>query len=124
MQNKKLNFSYNWNNKLNCNYFTTIRLHNPTKYFKTGVYDVFLKEEFKGEAVIIDIKSQLVENMTEYSCGLDTGYSKSEAVEILRRMYPKIDLMSAKFDFILLRKIKQPAKEEKTKTILEWASGS
>lgn len=29
-----LNFSKNWNNKLDCKVFTTLRLHNPNKYLK------------------------------------------------------------------------------------------
>ena len=27
-----ITFSHDWNNKLQCRYFTTIRIHNPTKY--------------------------------------------------------------------------------------------
>ena len=29
---KEIRFSYNWNNKLNCHSYTTIRIHNPSKY--------------------------------------------------------------------------------------------
>jgi hypothetical protein len=40
---KKIEFSYNWNNKLNCKSFSTVRLENPKKYKLLDIYEVILK---------------------------------------------------------------------------------
>jgi hypothetical protein len=60
-----------------------------------------------GLAKIIDIKILKPDNFTEFVAFLDTGYSKAECIEIIRKMYPKIDVMKTNFDFILLQKIKK-----------------
>lgn len=39
---KHIRFSYNWNNKLNCKAFTTIRLHSPERYFLGAKFNVYL----------------------------------------------------------------------------------
>jgi hypothetical protein len=54
----ELSFSYNWNGKLNCNCFTTIRLRNDARYQVGAKFIVKLKDvpfgiyEVKGVKVI------------------------------------------------------------------------
>lgn len=91
MEKKIIQFSYNWNNKLENKAFTTIRLHNPTKY-KTGeTYDIQLNETPKGTATLTDKRTLRIEQLNEFICRIDTGYSQPETMEILKRMYKNID---------------------------------
>jgi len=45
---KIIEFSYNWNNKLNCKSFSTVRIANPKKYVLIDEYEVILKTKGNG----------------------------------------------------------------------------
>lgn len=51
-----IDFSYNWNGKLNCNSFTTIRLANPNKY-QIGL-DYLVKLNTSERPQQIELQSQ------------------------------------------------------------------
>jgi len=90
MENK-INFSYNWNKKLYTHYFTTIRLKSDK--FKIGnPYKIFLTEKFCYEGLCIDIRNCKIDELPEYTCYLDTGYSKHETIKMLKTMYSKHDI--------------------------------
>lgn len=99
---RALKFSYNWNNKLHCKCFTTIRLSG--KWQKGEIVNVFLKDGSnwidKGKGQIIDIKSFQTSSINEYVARLDTGYSAAECKKIIQSMYKKPD---PKIDLILVR---------------------
>src|SRR6218665_1822071 len=97
-----LKFSYNWNRKLNCKAFTTIRLHNPGKYAVGHSYEIFLKEKYHCHAKCIELKVFKMKDLNNYMAYLDTGYNKETTLEIVKKMYPKINVEEAYFDFILL----------------------
>ncbi len=48
MNDNKIKFSFNWNNKLENKAFTTIRIHNPNKYKTGNMYEIELNETPKG----------------------------------------------------------------------------
>ena len=98
----KLEFNYNWNNKLQCKVFTTIRLDNP-KYTEGVKYDIVLKGESLGTAQIIGVKKMFLKDINEYIAGIDTGYSAEECKNIIMKMYPKCDFEKTKLLFILLK---------------------
>ena len=84
-----LRFSYNWNNKLDCKAFTTIRISDR---FKVGQeYDIQLREKIdyvsKGAAKILEIREFKLEQMNEFVARIDTGYSEQECKDILTKMY-------------------------------------
>jgi len=106
----KINFSYNWNNKLAGVAFTTLRLKNP-KYQVGTSYEICLKKGKSGFATlfvarIIDIKDIRLSGITEYIALLDTGYRASECKAIVRNIYSKSHLNwdTQLLSFILLRK--------------------
>lgn len=103
-KNKEIKFSYNWNNKLDCNFFTTIRLYNPIKYQIGHIYDVSLKGEFKKQARLVEMKKIHHDQINAFIAGLDTGYSVEETKKILERMYKGKMWLG----FILLETIKEP----------------
>lgn len=110
MKNERLEFSYNWNEKLFCNFFTTIRLHNRRKYGVGNKYDLYLKKTYMGEVEVIDHKPLTVAKISEWIARLDTGYSAEECQNIIRTMYNKIDNFTDNtlLSYVLLHKIKKP----------------
>lgn len=101
-------FSHNWNNKLGCDCFTTIRLHNPQKYKVKQVYHILLNDNLIKEAIILDIKTISFSQINNFIAYLDTGLSVEECKGLLKRMYYKIkDIENQKFDFILLKTIRK-----------------
>lgn len=102
---KIINFSYNWNNKLNCKSFTTLRLSH--KYSTGDKVEITLKNKFHCNAEIIDIKRFHLENINNYVAYLDTGYDEIECQNILKKMYKNknIDWDNQNIYFILLKKI-------------------
>ncbi len=105
----KIKFSYDWNNKLNGTFFTTIRLANVGKYQVGRTHSVFLskkKEEILlGKAEIQALHVITINHLNPFICGLDTGYTVEEAQKMLRRMYKNAD--KEWFNLILYKYIKR-----------------
>lgn len=103
---KELRFSYNWNNKLNCKAFTTIRLsesYKPGEEYKIVLMPKGKNPEVKGVAKIIEIKKFFLDQINEFISQLDTGYSKYGCVDIIKRMYPSADWTKQKLSLILFK---------------------
>lgn len=100
-----LNFSHNWNNKLNCKSFTTIRLENSSKYKVGNVFDVHLKKQSIKKVMVLEVKPFFLRNLNEFMANLDTGYSSPETKEILIKMYPDINFDTKRLYFILLKEV-------------------
>jgi len=85
----RLDFSHNWNGKLGCRFFTTLRLSSR---FNVGDSpEIWLNGIFQGIGCIIDKKRvDSPDALNEWVCRIDTGYSKEETKGILSKMYPKI----------------------------------
>ena|SRR3990167_6083364 len=89
-----LNFSYNWNKKLDCNFFTTLRLSNR---FQVGeIVEVRLKKERRNNSQIVSKKCFYIEQLDEFTAALDTGYNRADTIDILRRMYKDVDWSTQK----------------------------
>lgn len=101
-----LSFSYNWNNKLHCNYFTTLRLYNEKKYFVGNKLAVDLNMEQLKVAEVVGHKKILITDINDFIAGLDTGYTVTETVNILKRMYPKANWQTQYLSFVLLKTVK------------------
>jgi hypothetical protein len=99
---EKIEFSYNWNGKLKNKAFTTIRLHNNKKYRAGKTYQIILKGDIIGTAILKEKRGLKLDQLNEFISYLDTGYNKREVITILSRMYKNIDLSRATFDFCLL----------------------
>jgi hypothetical protein len=106
---EKLEFSTNWNNKLDCKCFTTIRIYNTKKHFKGNQFEVFLQKKYKAKVEVLSIGVIKINSLTDYICYLDTGYSSAETIEILKKMYPRIDFKNTYLTVLLLKKI-EPSK--------------
>lgn len=85
---KEITFSYNWNKKLDCRCFTTLRLSDN---YKVGQqYKVILKSgkdvTAKGVAQIVEIKRLSLDQINNFIAHIDTGYSVKECIEIIARL--------------------------------------
>lgn len=111
-----LKFTENWNNKLDCDVFTTIRLHNPIKYRIGKQFKLVCEKNKKttidkGEAVIIQMRTITLAQINEWVAAIDTGYSAKECQDIIRMMYknkPGINIDKHPLDYLLMRKVKPP----------------
>lgn len=83
----KLDFSYNWNGKLNGKAFTSIRLWNEGKYEVGNEYEIRLGNTKKGTARLISLKRIRLNQINDYIALLDTGYQVDECREMLKTMY-------------------------------------
>jgi len=100
----EIRFSYNWNNKLQCKAFTTVRLLSNKSYNVNDIVKIIYKDE-SFNAKIIDIKEFYFADINNYIAFLDTGYCIEEHQLILRRMYKNVNWNTQKLLLILLRRL-------------------
>ena len=100
-----IKFSYNWNNKICCKCFTTLRIEDNQKYIIGNKYKITLKEKYIKSVEIIDIRCFKINNIGDYIGYLDTGYSGVETIAIIKKMYPKVDFSIISLYFILMKTI-------------------
>lgn len=118
MKLSTLEFSENWNNKLYCKCFSTIRMHNPEKYRLGNKFQVKLKGQTRPHpAVVRAVTPFYIGNLTEGMALIDTGYSKAQAQKIIRTMYkykvPNVD--AELFDFVVLQYLDSETITDQTK---------
>jgi hypothetical protein len=99
-----LSFSYNWNNKLDCQAYTTLRLMSG-KYRVGNQFQVLLNGQDHHKAEVVDVKSLKLAQINEFIAHIDTGYTAEECRNILRRMYGE-KAETADFGLVLLKKLK------------------
>lgn len=85
---QKLSFSTNWNNKLNCDSFTTIRISG-----RLSIGDFVEVEDrgiSKGAYKVIDKKRLTIAQINDWMAYLDTGYPAEETRNIIKKMYKDV----------------------------------
>ena len=102
MEPLTLEFSTNWNNKLDCKAFTTLRIYNPKQHFAGRKVKISLKEHDRGTGRIEAVKSFHINKLSPYISYLDTGYSVEECKNIMKRMYSKVDFDRSMLALILV----------------------
>lgn len=116
-------FSYNWNNKLDCNFFTTIRLHNPKKYWVGSTHRIFLKENDLGTAKIVQVKTVRLEEIDSFTASLDTGYNAAQTRALFRKMYKLDSTENPLVDISLMswvnRNLAKKYQEDRTEALKE-----
>jgi uncharacterized protein YqfB (UPF0267 family) len=104
---KRIDFSQNWNNKLDCQSFTTLRFKNEEKYQIGKVYEIYegKNQHSKLIAKLLDIKEFKFHEITEWIAHLDAGCSLREFKVIIEEIYPNADLEKAVFQLVLLDRV-------------------
>ena len=106
-------FSCNWNFKLNCNIFTTIRKCNDfnlAKYQKGRLMHVMLKDQDLGEVIIQNVWRVKFGKIPQFVVEQDTGYSYENAIGIFENLMHKTanELLESDVLLILFRKTLKP----------------
>ncbi len=105
---KQIKFSFNWNNKLNCKAFSTIRPYSEGKYIITELYEILLKEHVVAKAKIVNTFKFDINQMTNNMAFLDTGYDANETRKIIQTMYKLKDGQAFNLSYVLFLKIDEP----------------
>lgn len=101
--NNIIKFSTNWNNKLDCTYFTTLRISD--KYASKKIILI----EFKGKYKVCDLVECRKLNtilLNDFMCYLDAGYNRDQTVKILENMYKFDSKTEVKTIYLYLIKAK------------------
>lgn len=105
MRMYKLEFFFDWNKKLQCSCFTTIRLYNEAKYYPGNRLEVFLNNVRIKEVEVVENRKIMLSGINEFIAGLDTGHGVMACQEVIRKMYPGKDWGKQALSFVLLRTI-------------------
>lgn len=79
-------FSCNWNKKLYCKCFSTLRKPSE-KYVLGQEYTIMLNNDVLCKAKIVYMKEGDTDTITEEMCYLDTGFNSEETKEYLKEVY-------------------------------------
>lgn len=102
----KITFSSNWNKKLDCDFFTSIRLYNDLKYGPGRTLEVAFKDKIIKTVQVVAMKRIMLAEINAFVAGLDTGYSPETCRGILTKMYPSVDFLIQPLSLILFKTIK------------------
>lgn len=102
---KNISFSFNWNNKLNCYCFTSIRIKNDDKYIMNENYEIILKGKIIKKARLINIKDFKLKDIPEITAFLDTGYNKEDTINILKEIYGEEKANKVTFSLLLFKSL-------------------
>lgn len=117
---KPLDFSQNWNGKLNCSIFHTLR---ATGRFDIGdKVEITIKGELLGSAECISkTRYENMNNIPEIICLIDTGYSKDETLIILGKMYGTDEPQIMPIYGYLFKWIQTTANKKNLKPVIQLA---
>lgn len=102
-----IKFSNNWNQKLWCHYFTTIRITG--KYEVGQQVNIELNEKHLYTAKIIDKKEFLLEKMNDWMALMDMALPAEKGVQMLKTMYKKynVNLDKKPFFYYLIERLEK-----------------
>lgn len=106
---ERIEFSKNWNGKLNGDSFTMMKLHDPVKYCVGAVKQIYLKGIWKGDARIIDVKRIRLSDINLFVSKLDMGLSAEDCRQAFRAMYKNrpVNWETQLIDLCLLEYLKE-----------------
>jgi hypothetical protein len=87
---ERIDFYQNWNNKLSCDAFSTLRLHNKRKYVKGQRYEICLNGKRLGVAELHVKRTFVGTELNEFIARIDTGKSLKDLRALLGKMYKNI----------------------------------
>lgn len=108
----EIKFSNNWNNKLDCDYYTSIRVRSE-KYVVGNVFKVFLKNTLHHEAELIRVIPISLDNINDLMAYIDAGMDSIKLRYMLSKMYyHKVDIDKEVFVYLLFEKSKTSQKDK------------
>ena len=108
-----INFEKNYNNKLHCVCFTSLRLHNDYNYSVGLNYTIMLKRKNFGVAKLIEKRVLRLDQLNEFIAHIDAGVPLKELISMIKSFYTKksIDWNTQQLDLLLFEKIKDKAQQ-------------
>jgi hypothetical protein len=102
-----LEFSGDWNKKLGCQYYTTIRLNNPSKYMVGKQLKVMLSRRLHHIAEVACISELTLGRVSEAMAFIDAGLELPKFKTMFTKMYEtKININdNTPLVFVVLKKI-------------------
>lgn len=101
MSNLSLHFAQNFNHKLDCEYFTSIRPQRDI-YQVGAEIDIYCQEHFLKKAIIIiNLKTLTLAELDDWTAFLDAGMNKYELITLLKTFYPETEGLL--FNVLLLK---------------------
>ena len=110
---KLFDFSHKWNNKLECDYFTTLRMSGNHQVGDVGLITLKHQALFIGE-IVAKNELKLYAQPSPYLdliAYLDTGYNWQETVNIIKKMYHIENTTGKIFYQYLIHKTKHKIQE-------------
>ena len=92
-----IKFSHGWNNKLNCNVFTTIRSHSTEKYqyYRRQIGEMFsveLNSKEISKAKLISVKEVAFQSLPDEFLMVDTGMTDIKEISKLFHQFGMRDI--------------------------------
>ncbi|MDI9857694.1 hypothetical protein [Flectobacillus roseus] len=100
MSNLSLHFAQNFNHKLDCEYFTSIRPQRDI-YQIGKKMDIYCQNHFLKKATIISIKTLTLAELDDWTAFLDAGMNRLKLTALLKTFYPEAE--SLLFNVLLLQ---------------------
>jgi len=104
-----IEFSQNWNNKLDCEFHVTISIHNQNRYFKGNRFKQTINKVDKNIVEVVDTIPYLLHKIPSLIFMLDTGFDKIEAIRLYETMYrnKNFDYNTQLFDIVVFKIVKR-----------------
>lgn len=82
-----LKFSKNWNSKLDCKAFSTIRMYDGTALKVNSVIEIMLNGKLVKHAAVKYLEVIPIDAIDTRTAFIDTGLSAVECIDLLRSIY-------------------------------------
>lgn len=100
---KKLNYQKDFNNKLSCQYYTSIRLESNGLAVGDQV-EAYVKKKKHHDAIVIDCRNVFLDSLNDFVTYLDAGCSAEEFKKIMVEFYPETDFKKERVSLLLFKK--------------------
>ena len=101
----RINYKENYNNKLNCIYYTSIRLESEHWEINRS-YLVNLKGQKHHIATIESIVKMRLEDLTDYLTFPDCALPACRTIQFMQNLYPKEDFTKKHIYLITFKKVR------------------
>lgn len=85
---KRINFSKNWNNKLDCEFFTTVRpVEGKSEYTPGETVEICIDHKLFSKAVVWVDYITRIKNVNTIVSHIDAGLSPEKFYELIKEIY-------------------------------------
>ncbi len=100
-----IKFRENFNNKLNCTYFTSIRDCEPSRYHLGAIYKITVGGLYLKKAVLLQSKIVTLSQLDDVFIYMDSGCRKDDFYRVFEDFYPRFDLSTHAFYKLLFKTV-------------------